>query len=90
MADQKQGIMVKIHARSGSLFSGQVKHIAARNKTGSFDILPLHENFITLLTDSLTLTLVSGEKKEFQVENAILRVVENEVNVYIGVREAKS
>lgn len=78
-------LTVKIHDLSKVLFDGEVYAISSTNESGPFDILSSHTNFITLIKDFVVLTLPSKEKKEFKIETGVLKNLNNEVEVYLGV-----
>ena len=64
-------------------FKGYVKSISSVNSEGAFDILPMHENFVTVINGNLVIVDESGKKREFQVERALLEASENVVKVFV-------
>ena len=87
MSDISKVLHVFIRNREKVLFDEDVQSISSRNEKGIFDILPLHSNFISLVEQRLILQRIDGTKNEIQVSNGILRVIENRVEVYIGVHQ---
>jgi F0F1-type ATP synthase epsilon subunit len=77
---------LKVASREGTVFDGDVESITSFNDKGKFDVLASHANFISLIKDNLTIRKV-GEKVDNQIkfENALLRVRENFVEVYLGI-----
>lgn len=64
-------------------FGGYVRSISAVNSEGNFDVLPLHENFVTLLSGKLSIVDEKGKSLEFQVDRALLEASNNLVKVYV-------
>lgn len=82
----KDELKLTVRSREGILFSDTVKSVTAVNDSGRFDILPLHANFITLITDELTIFDNTSKKHVIPLRNAILRVKENTVDVLLGIK----
>ena len=76
---------VFIRNRDTVLINEDVESLTSVNEKGVFDILPLHSNFITLLEQRVQLRRLDGTSQEIVVSNGILRVIENRVEIYIGV-----
>lgn len=66
------------------IFDGQVTAVSSFNDVGLFDILPLHENFISLVRDKIIVHDNNGQK-EFKINNGVLRVKEDKVDIYLGL-----
>ena len=79
-------IDVVIRDRKGIVWQGQVRALSSYNIKGAFDVLPMHANFITLLKNRLVLHKTDGVKEEIQVDNGVMRAVENKVQVFVGVK----
>lgn len=78
-------IYLRVRDPEKVIFEGQVDSISSTNKIGKFDILDSHSNFISLIQQFLVYKI--GESvKEFKVNNGILKVRENKVYVYLGVK----
>ncbi len=73
--------------REKVIINSDVQSVSGINEKGIFDILPLHSNFITLIEQRIILTRMDGTKQEVTVNNGILRVIENRVEIYIGVHK---
>lgn len=83
---EKKSINLKIHGRNGLLFSGPVSSLSAQNTVGTFDILSEHANFISLITERVTYRdAITNVPHVAPIGRAILTVVENEVNIYLGM-----
>lgn len=61
-----------IRNKLGIIYNDKVEAVSSKNDKGIFDILPEHENFISVI-------------KEMKIENGILRAYKNRVNIYIGI-----
>lgn len=66
-------------------FRGEADAVSSQNKLGKFDILPEHINFITLISDELTIHTADKKKVAYQFERGVLEVSENKVNVFLGL-----
>ena len=75
-----------VSSREGVVFEGDVESITSYNEKGKFDVLAQHANFISLVKNNLTVR-VQGDSvdKELSFDNALMRVRENKVEVYLGV-----
>ncbi|MBU0569241.1 hypothetical protein KKB40_00475 [Patescibacteria group bacterium] len=86
MDDSEQKFHLKVHSRQGIVFEGEVDSLTSFNEDGKFDILAQHANFISLIKKSLTIVDATGKSREIEVDNALLRMRENQVEVYLGVQ----
>lgn len=76
---------VKIYSPFKIYFEGAAKSVSAVNKTGSFDILPGHKNFMTLLTAcELQVRTERGEEK-LKIETAVMHVHDNTIRIFLDV-----
>jgi len=66
-------------------FEGKVESISSQNRLGQFDILPNHANFITLISDGLSIITADKKKINYQFKNGVLEVSENKVNIFLGL-----
>lgn len=67
-------------------FDGEARSVNSVNQMGKFDVLPLHEQFITLIKDTLTIRDSEGKESSFPVAQGILKTEENKVYVFLGVK----
>lgn len=70
----------------GLIFKGIVDSVTTTNSRGVFDLLGVHENFITIIKDKVIYRNEEGEK-EVPVTTGILKVEENIVHVFIGAEK---
>ncbi|OGM04307.1 hypothetical protein A2715_02715 [Candidatus Woesebacteria bacterium RIFCSPHIGHO2_01_FULL_39_32] len=76
---------LKVTSREGVIFEGNVESITSFNEEGKFDVLSQHANFISLITKGLEIIEKPKVRKNIPFDNALLRVRENNVEVYVGV-----
>lgn len=80
-------LSVTIRNRDGIIFQTEAKSLSAKNKIGKFDVLRGHANFISIITEGLVIELQDGTKKEFAVDSGVLKVKENIVDIYLGIKK---
>jgi F0F1-type ATP synthase epsilon subunit len=78
-------IHVMVRNRTQILFEGDVESLTSINDTGTFDVLPQHANFISLIKTQLILRPRGGEKKEISFTTGILKVKDTTVHCYIDL-----
>ncbi len=83
LTPQRERLAVYIREPERLLFKGIAKNITATNSKGVFDILGVHENFITIIKDKI-IVRTENEVKEFPVVQGILKVEENVVHIFLG------
>ena len=74
-----------VRSREGVVFQGQVESISSINDKGKFDVLATHANFISLIQKELVIRKPREEKSLIKITNGLMRVRENNVEVYLGV-----
>lgn len=67
------------------VFTGNVKAVTSVNMRGTFDVLPFHSNFISLIRDIVTVHHENDEQKSFPLQAGIIKVTGNSVTVLIGI-----
>ena len=77
---------VKIYAPFRTYFEGNAESLSAANKTGPFDVLPHHKNFMTLLVPCTVTVRVPG-KSDFNldVSRAVMHVKTDQVTVFLDI-----
>lgn len=83
--DTSQSLMLTIKTPEEVLFEGEVDAITSGNEKGTFDVLPFHENFITIINQTLTVHEKSKNKRDFPIQTGVIRVKENKVQIYLGL-----
>ncbi len=77
-------IHVIIKNKESIIYDGQATAVSSFNDVGLFDVLPLHENFISLVKDKIIILDNSGQK-EFKINNGLLKVKDDKVDIYLGL-----
>jgi len=80
-----QEINVTIFDLESIVYQGKIKALTSINEKGKFDILPMHSNFISIVKDYLILHEREGKTKEFKLKRGVLRVVNNEISIFLGL-----
>jgi F0F1-type ATP synthase epsilon subunit len=77
---------VKVYAPFKTYFDGLAASLSAVNRTGPFDILPKHHNFMSLLVPC-TITVRAPGRPDFQMhaERGVMHVKANKVTVFLDV-----
>ncbi len=78
-------LRVVIKNKENQTTEEDVKALSSVNERGPFDILPLHENFISIIREKITFHKKDGSKKEIQLERGVLKITKNEVSIYLGI-----
>lgn len=87
MADQKsQSMHVKVYTPFKVYYDGEATSLTAANKTGPFDVLPQHKNFMSLLTPG-TITVRAPGKPDFTlpISRAVIHVKADQAIVFLDV-----
>ena len=66
-------------------FEGKVISVSAENKTGPFDILQGHANFLTLLVPCVTTVETPTGFLKFQVDGGVMQVTDDKVTLFLNV-----
>lgn len=83
--NSKNLILLKIQTKEGVSFNDQVKAITSYNEKGIFDVLPQHENFISIVKDKIVIHFKDGKTQEMKIDNGVLKVYENEAHIFLGL-----
>ena len=65
-------------------YSGYVRSLSSVNEKGPFDILPMHENFMTVVLGNVVLVDEDGRRLEFNVGQAVIEASGNLVKVFVN------
>lgn len=76
---------VEIRNPDKILFKGNAIAISSRNEVGPFDVLPQHENFISIIGGNITVWTGKHQKQEIESTSAIMKAKSNTVRVFLGV-----
>jgi F0F1-type ATP synthase epsilon subunit len=85
MIDQPK-MHVKVYAPFHTYFDDDAYSLSAENRTGPFDILPHHKNFMSLLMPC-TITVRTPKKEDFilKVTRGVMHVKSDKVTVFLDV-----
>lgn len=75
---------LRIVSKEGVVYDGEAFSITSYNESGRFDVLSQHANFISLISREITLRDLGGKVRKILIKSALLRVRENNVEIYIG------
>lgn len=67
------------------IFDGEVDRISSFNEVGRFDVFPMHANFISILHQELTLFKKHEKVKELKIEQAVIKVKQDIVHIFLGI-----
>lgn len=76
---------VKVRDTEQLIFEGEVERISSYNEVGPFDIYPMHANFISILHQEITLFKENVKVKELKFEQAVLKVKQDVVHIFLGI-----
>lgn len=76
---------LKIVAKDGILFDGEIKSLTSYNDKGKFDVLAFHANFISIIYKSIKIIDSKGIEKEMTIQKALLRNRQNNLEIYLGI-----
>lgn len=83
--EQSVEMHVKVYAPFKVYFDGMAESISAENATGEFDILPMHHNFMTLLSPCEIVVRYDGKEEKIRVSRGIMHVKADDVVVFLDV-----
>ena len=78
-------LKVTIKNKDSETVEEEIKAVSSFNERGPFDILPLHENFISVVKDKIILHKKDGSAKEIVIERGVLKISQNNVSIYLGI-----
>ncbi len=83
----KRELILKIQTREGISFNEKVKAMTSYNDKGIFDILPEHENFISVIKNKIIIHMLDGKDREMKIDTGVLKVYANEIHIFLGLAE---
>ena len=91
MDDQNKPVEGQLHVfvmtGDSVVYDDTATSVSSRNEKGRFDILPMHTNFISIVKEFVLIQINAEDKKEIDIKNGIMRVYENNVQVFVGASE---
>jgi F0F1-type ATP synthase epsilon subunit len=86
MSDTKL-LKVKVRDSQETIFEGEVDRVTSFNDVGTFDLYPMHANFISILKRKLIFYNKNKIIKELEIEQAVMKVKSDMVNIFLGIEE---
>ena len=80
-----KNMAVKVYSPYKVYFDGLATSVSAASKTGEFDILPKHHNFITLLEPCDLIVRTDKEEEMFPISGGIMHVKADDLVVFLEV-----
>jgi F0F1-type ATP synthase epsilon subunit len=78
-------IFVNILTPDTALYKGYAKSVTSKNVRGTFDVLYFHTNFVSIIKEFIKVQETDGTFKNFPIESAIIKVLNNKVHIFIGI-----
>lgn len=79
-------LRVKIYTPFKTFYEGDARSVSAVNDTGSFDILPTHHNFITMLRPcDVKVETPKKEEKIIPIARGLMHVKEDKLIIFLDV-----
>jgi len=85
MASNPPLIHVTVHKKDGVIFEGNATSVTSTNEKGTFDILPMHTNFVAIINTTLTIRVKDTIPTVLSIPRGIIHVKENAVQVFVGL-----
>jgi F0F1-type ATP synthase epsilon subunit len=82
----KDELDVVVNEPEQTIWEGRAQAVTSKNSDGTFDILPGHANFITLVENESIKIFQGGETKTFTFEQAVIHTYNDKVNIYGGLQ----
>lgn len=81
-----KNMTAKVYSPYKVYFDGLALSVSAESKTGAFDILPKHHNFITLLEPcDLTIRVEGQDDEIIPINGGIMHVKADQVTVFLDI-----
>ncbi len=75
-------LTVKVRNPDTVFFEGEAEAVSSANEKGPFDILPMHENFISLIKDKVVIHISGKDQKELVVKTGVVRAKSNSIQIF--------
>jgi F0F1-type ATP synthase epsilon subunit len=85
-----ENISVTIKSPEGTVYEDTVLSLTAQNKTGKFDILPMHQDFISIIFGEISIVEKNNNIKNFEFPKAVIKIKNNKVEIFIDIDGIKS
>lgn len=81
----KRPIIIIVRDAENIIFDGEVDRISSFNEVGRFDVYQRHANFISIIRKQLTLYKDHKIVKDLKIEQAIMKVKNDRVGIFLGI-----
>ena len=85
MAEAEQTLTVIARAPFHVYYEGAAYSVTGHNKVGTFDVLPGHADFFSMLTSGTMMITTETEELKFDVNNGIITVRDNQVLLFVNM-----
>lgn len=82
---KRDKLYVTIKSPDKTVFSGEAVAVSSVNDVGPFDVLPRHENFISILAKKVVIFQEKNNKQELTIEKGIIKARQNRVQIFLGI-----
>ncbi len=82
---QRDKLYITIKSPDKTVFSGEGIALSSVNDVGPFDVLPRHENFISILGKKIVIFQDKNQKQELEIEKGIIKARQNRVQIFLGI-----
>jgi F0F1-type ATP synthase epsilon subunit len=84
MSEENNNVLhVRISKASELVWEGNAQSVSSKNSDGTFDILPMHSNFVTLIReDPIKIVAEDGSEKKYVFKQSVIFVNENKVKIF--------
>jgi F0F1-type ATP synthase epsilon subunit len=82
---EKKLLKVKVRDSQDIIFEGEVERVTSFNDVGTFDLYPMHANFISILKRKLAFYNKNKKIKELEMDQAVMKVKNDIVNIFLGI-----
>lgn len=83
--DIPKDLMVKLYSPYKVYFKDSADSVTAVNRTGPFDVLPGHHNFLTLLEKCEVTVRQPNKSQKFKIARGVMHVKKNSVTIFLDV-----
>lgn len=83
--DIPKDLVVKLYSPYKVYFNDSADSVSAVNKTGPFDILPGHHNFLTLLEKCEVTVRQPNKSQKFKIARGVMHVKRNAITIFLDV-----
>jgi len=78
-------LKVTVLSRDERIFEDWALSLSSKNSLGNLDIYPGHINFVATIIERVAIDLENKKTKEISFDNAILKVKNDEVEIFLGI-----